>query len=115
VHQLLVAEGRDGVLGYACSSPYRAHPAFDETVETSISLHPTRRGQGLGTLLYTALFNSLASQRVHMAVAGIALPNDASVALHRKMHFETVGVFREYALKHGTRISSVWVQRRIRL
>jgi phosphinothricin acetyltransferase len=110
-HQVWVAASSEGILGYACSKPYRAHPAFDATVETSISLNPARRGQGLGTLLYTRLLEALNSQPVHLAVAGVALPNDASIALHRKMKFEMVGVFKEYATKRGARISSVWFQR----
>jgi phosphinothricin acetyltransferase len=46
-----------------------------------------------------------------VALAGIALPNDASVALHRKFGFTDVGVFREYAVKHGQYLSSLWLQR----
>jgi phosphinothricin acetyltransferase len=41
------------------------------------------------------------------------LPNDASVALHRKFGFTEVGVFEEYAIKEGAYINSVWTQRRI--
>jgi len=48
---------------------------------------------------------------VHVALAGIALPNDASVALHRNFGFTEVGTFREYAIKNGQYISSVWMQR----
>jgi phosphinothricin acetyltransferase len=50
---------------------------------------------------------------LHLAVAGIALPNDASVALHRKFGFTDVGVFDEYAIKHGSYINSLWMQRRL--
>jgi phosphinothricin acetyltransferase len=45
-------------------------------------------------------------------VAGIALPNDASVALHRKFGFAEVGILDEYAIKHGAYVSSLWMQRR---
>jgi phosphinothricin acetyltransferase len=58
------------------------------------------------------LFDTLALEpSVHVALAGIALPNDASVALHRKHGFTEVGTFREYAIKNGRYISSVWMQR----
>jgi len=53
------------------------------------------------------------TETVHLAVAGIALPNDASVALHRKFGFSDVGIFDEYAMKHGAYISSLWMQRRL--
>jgi len=43
---------------------------------------------------------------------GIALPNDASIALHRKLGFTDVGVFEEYARKNGRYVSSLWMQLR---
>jgi phosphinothricin acetyltransferase len=111
-YRLVVARGGDQVLGYACSQRYRDHEAFRETVEVSIALDVSSRGQGVGTALYRALFDSLAVEpSVHVALAGIALPNDASVALHRKFGFTEVGTFREYAIKNGQYISSVWMQR----
>jgi len=113
-HQLLVAKASQGPLGCATSSRYRTHPAFDQTVETGIYLNPTARGKGVGTLLYASLLKRLEGQHVHLAVAGVALPNDASVALHRKLDLEEVGVFREYAIKHGAWIGSMWFQRPMR-
>jgi phosphinothricin acetyltransferase len=111
-YRLVVARSGDHVLGYACSQSYRDHEAFRETVEVSVALDVSCRGQGLGTALYRALFDSLAQEpSVHVALAGIALPNDASVALHRKFGFTEVGTFREYAIKNGQYISSVWMQR----
>jgi phosphinothricin acetyltransferase len=110
--RLLVARRGDQVLGYACSQPYRDHEAFRETVEVSIALDIRHRGQGIGSALYRALLDGLAREpSVHVVVAGIALPNDASVALHRKFGFTDVGTFREYAMKNGQYISSLWMQR----
>jgi phosphinothricin acetyltransferase len=110
-YRLLVAQHGDEVLGYACSQPYRDHEAFRETVEVSIALDVSSRGQGVGTALYRALFDTLVDEPVHVILAGIALPNDASVALHRKFGFTEVGTFREYAVKNGRYFSSIWLQR----
>ena len=111
-YRLVVARDGDQVLGFACSQRYRDHEAFRETVEVSIALDASSRGQGVGTALYRVLFDSLALEpSVHVALAGIALPNHASVALHRKFGFAEVGTFREYAIKNGQYISSVWMQR----
>jgi phosphinothricin acetyltransferase len=91
-HRLLVARQGTTVLGYAASGPYRGdYEAFSQTVEVSIALHHAVRRQGLGTLLYAALFDHLVGESVHVALAGIALPNEASVALHRKFGFTDVG------------------------
>jgi phosphinothricin acetyltransferase len=101
------------VLGWAASGPYRDHPAFARTVEFSVYVHPRHRGASVASALYSSLLDDLASQDVHLAVAGIALPNDASGALHRKFGFTDVGVFDEYAIKHESYISSLWMQRRL--
>jgi phosphinothricin acetyltransferase len=110
-YQVLVGQIDDQIVGCAYSSRYRSNSPFDTTVETSIYLEHTFHRKGTGTALYTALLDNLRSQSVHVAVAGIALPNDASIALHRKLGFEEVGTFKEYARKNGEWISSVWFQR----
>jgi phosphinothricin acetyltransferase len=112
-YQLLVAIDDGTTVGCTYSSRYRPRPAFDTTVETSIYLAPHHRGRGMGSLLYAALFERLAAQPVHMALAAVALPNDASLALHRKHGFEEVGTFKEYAQKNGEWISSTWLHRRV--
>ncbi|HWM19216.1 MAG TPA: GNAT family N-acetyltransferase [Ilumatobacteraceae bacterium] len=112
-YRLVVADDGE-VQGYACSSPFRPHGAFAETVELSIYLAPPWTGRGLGRMLYETLIDDLALEQVHRLVAGIALPNDASVELHRRCGFVDVGVFDEYATKRGRYFSSVWMQRALR-
>jgi phosphinothricin acetyltransferase len=110
-YRLVVARRDDQIVGFACSRRYRDHEAFRETVEVGIGLEVSCRGQGLGSALYSTLFESLADEPVHVILAGIAIPNDASVALHRKFGFTEVGTFREYAVKNGRHVSSLWMQR----
>jgi phosphinothricin acetyltransferase len=82
-------------------------------VEFGIYVAPASRTAGIGSALYGALLEELRSETLHVAIAGIALPNEASVALHRKFGFTDVGVFEEYAIKNGIYISSLWMQRRL--
>ncbi|MER7471362.1 N-acetyltransferase family protein [Micromonospora sp. NPDC000018] len=110
-HRLLVAADGDRVVGYATSSSYRPHPAFKHTVETSIYLAPDATGQGLGGRLYDALLAALAGTTAERVVAAVALPNDASVALHLSRGFSIVGTFTDYAVKNGRHISSTWFER----
>jgi len=112
-HRLLVAVDGDQVVGCASSSPYRSHPAFARTVEVGIYLDPEFLGRGIGSALYAALFDALMNEDIHVALAGIALPNEASVALHRKFGFTEVGVFRGYATKNGAYITSLWMERQL--
>lgn len=109
-YRLVVADD-DEVCGWACSVRYRDHPAFLKTVEFNICLAPTHLRRGLGTLLYRRLLAELEAEDVHRAVAGIALPNEASVRLHLQMGFTEVGVFDEYAIKEGQFMSVLWMQR----
>lgn len=112
-YRLFVAEVDGKVVGSAGSRMYRDHPAFIETVEFGIYLTETARGKGIGKRLYGALFDAIKNEKVHLVVAGVALPNPSSVALHKSMGFTEVGVFDQYAQKNGTYISSMWLQKRV--
>ena len=110
-HQLFIAEASGRLLGFASSQTYRAHPAFAQTVETSVYVDPNAGRRGVGSALYARLFEALQGHKLHRAVVGIALPNEASVRLHEKFGYTKVGVFSEYASKNGKYISSQWMER----
>ena len=110
-HRLLVARDGGRLRGWCSSQPYRAHPAFSRTIETSVYVAPEAAGTGVGSALYDCLFAGLAGLGLHRVVVGIALPNDASVRLHARFGFRAVGVFDEYAHKNGRPIRSQWMQR----
>ena len=110
-HRLLVATDGDELLGYASSSAHRPKPSYRTSVETSVYLAPQAHGRRIGTRLYTELFARLADEDVHRALAGVALPNPASVALHRRMGFTEVGTFDEVGHKFGKYWSVLWFQR----
>ena len=107
---LLVADADGEVLGYAYSASYRPRPAYALTRETSVYLAADARGQGLGRRLYDALLPRLRDDGVHTAVALIALPNDASLALHRACGFTEVGVLRGVGRKFDRWIDTAWLQ-----
>ena len=56
-------------------------------------------GRGVGSALYGALLPALRELGVHRAYAGIALPNAASLALHRRHGFTDLGTYREVGRK----------------
>jgi L-amino acid N-acyltransferase YncA len=97
---LLVADSPSGdVVGYAYSSSYRPRPAYARTREVSVYLDDSARGQGLGRQLYGELLGRLRADGVHQVLAVIALPNDASEAMHRACGFSRVGVLPEVGWK----------------
>jgi L-amino acid N-acyltransferase YncA len=107
----VVADGEDGVIGYAYAGRWRERAAYRWTVETTAYVRDDARGRGVGRALYAALFRVLAVQRFHRAFAGITLPNDASVALHRAAGFTDVGVYRHAGYKHGAWHDVGWFER----
>ncbi len=109
---VLVATQGEDVLGYAFSGPFRPRPAYDGTKEVSVYVATQARGLGVGSLLYGALLARLdAMACVHTQVAVIALPNDASIALHRRHGFAEVGVLREVGRKLDRWVDTAWYQR----
>lgn len=110
-HRLFVATQAGALLGYAGSMPFRAKPAYATTVETTIYLAPSATGQGLGRRLYDALFAALAGEDLHRLLAGVTLPNEASVRLHEHFGFTLAGVFREVGRKQGRYWDVAWYER----
>jgi L-amino acid N-acyltransferase YncA len=111
----LVAADSGAVVGYAYGSPHRRRAAYACSLDVSIYVDRAARGQGVGSALYAALFRLLEQAGTfHRAFAGIALPNDASVALHEKHGFELVGIYREVGRKFDRWIDVAWWQRALR-
>jgi len=112
--RFLVAELDGRVVGFAYSSAYREKGAYAGTRETTIYLDPAAAGRGLGRRLYDDLLTLLRDAGVHTALACLAIPNEASEALHRACGFERVGVMREVGRKFDRWIDVAWWQRRWR-
>ena len=114
-HRLFVATDEQArAVGYATSSRWRAKPAYGTTVEVSVFCRPDIAGQGCGTALYATLFAALEHEDVHTIVAGISPPNAASVALHRKFGFRSVGVFHAVGRKFDRFWDVEWFERPLR-
>lgn len=91
----------DKLIGYAYATKWRVRPAYRTSVETSVYLDPAYAGCGAGTLLYQTLLDDLRERGLHLAIAGIAQPNEASVRLHEKLGFRKVAHFSEVGRKFG--------------
>ena len=115
-HQLLVAiDEADRVIGYATTSRWRAKPAYDTTVEASVYCCADAVGRGCGSALYGALFDAIATEDVHRIVAGVVLPNPASIKLHERFGFRPVGVFPGVGRKFDKFWDVAWFERPLKL
>jgi phosphinothricin acetyltransferase len=110
-HRLLVAESNGNVVGYAGTTRFRPKAAYETTVETTIYCAPDIVGKGIGKRLYAALFDALRGEDIHRFVAGYALPNLATAAIHERFGFKVVGIFSENGRKFGKYWDVCWVER----
>jgi phosphinothricin acetyltransferase len=79
----------------------RNRAAYRWSVETGIYLVPEAQGRGVGRKLLASHLDLLERQGFMTAIAGIALPNDASAALHEKLGFALSGIERGVGFKLG--------------
>ena len=113
-HPWLVCE-RDGlVAGYAYASAHHDRAAYRWSADVAVYVDSRHHRSGVGRELYEALLPLLSRQRLHVACAGITLPNDASVALHEALGFEPIGVYRAIGFKFGRWHDVGWWQARLR-
>lgn len=107
----LVADEDGDILGYAYATRHRERAAYQWSCDVSVYLRHGAQGRGLGTSLYRQLLADLTERGFKMACAGITLPNPASEALHRRLGFTDVGVYREIGWKFDRWHDVCWLQR----
>ena len=95
----LVAKEGDEVIGYAYASKWKGRCAYRFAVEVTVYLSVKATANGWGTKLYEALFAALKQGAFHTVIGGIALPNEASIALHEKFGMQQVAHFKEVGFK----------------
>jgi len=110
----LVCESDRGIDGYAYASRHRERAAYQWSADVSVYVTANRRGRGLGRGLYTPLLGMLQDLGYYSALAGIALPNPASVGLHEAMGFWPIGIYRNIGYKLGAWHDVGWWQLRLR-
>ena len=95
----IVFEVQNEIIGYAYATEWKPRSAYRFTAESTVYVKSGQEGKGVGSTLYSRLLSELHSLDVHAVIAGITLPNKASVALHEKMGFEKVAHFRQTGFK----------------
>lgn len=112
---LVSVDAQGSVNGYVYASKHRERPAYQWSVDVTAYVREDARGRGIGKGLYQALFAELVTQGYFQAFAGIALPNDGSVALHESVGFEPIGVYRKVGFKLGAWHDVGWWQKELRV
>jgi L-amino acid N-acyltransferase YncA len=106
----LVLDDHDRMVGYAYAAQHHARAAYRWAVDVAVYVDPADQRRGGGRRLYEALLELLRQQRLRIACAGIALPNEASIGLHRALGFAHVGTYRNIGWKAGAWRDVSWWQ-----
>lgn len=101
----LVAERNGSIVGFCYASKWKVRAAYRYAVETTVYLAPDVLRTGIGTALYEELIGRLKDRGMHVAIGGIALPNEASIRLHEKLGFRKVAEFFEVGFKFDKWVS----------
>nr|WP_199615240.1 GNAT family N-acetyltransferase [Paenibacillus alkalitolerans] len=100
-HPIIVAETMGEVAGYSCLTEFRAKPAYSQTAELSVYLHPSWQGKGIGKTLLGEIVQRGRQLGYHVLIAGITGGNEQSVKLHERFGFQLAGTFKEVGYKFG--------------
>ena len=106
----LVCEVDGQVAGYAYAGKHRDRKGYQWCIEPSVYLSEKYFGVGIADALYTPLFDILKLQGYVNAYAVITLPNDRSIAFHKKFGFEYLTTYKKIGYKLGQWHDVGWLQ-----
>lgn len=89
----------EAVVGFGALSPYKERAAYRTSVEDSVYVRRDRHGEGIGRLVLAELLHVAEQSGFHAVFARINAAGEASIALHRSLGFELIGVEREVGRK----------------
>jgi phosphinothricin acetyltransferase len=104
-HPAIVAvepdHGGTRVLAWGSLSPWSTRCAYARAAENSVYVHPSARGRGLGRAILEELIRRARASGLGVILARIVEGNPASLALHEKLGFHTIGTMRRVGEKFG--------------
>jgi len=109
-YPVLVAEGEDGIEGFASYGEFRSAPGYAQTVEHTVHVRSGCRRSGVGSALVRELLSRARAQGMHVCLGGIAADNEASLRMHEKLGFERTAHLREVGRKFDRWLDLVIVQ-----
>ena len=99
----VVVERAGTVVAWASAGPYRARPCYAGIAQHSVYVERSARGTGAGRAALEALCRACAARGFWKLLSRIFPENTASLALHTRVGFRVVGLYR----RHG-KVDGVW-------
>jgi L-amino acid N-acyltransferase YncA len=110
----LVAERDGAIFGYAYAGHYRPRPGYQFTIEDSVYIDPQHAGHGCGKALLTALIGICEQGPWRQMIAVIGdTANTASIRLHERFGFRSVGTLSSVGFKFNRWVDSMLMQREL--
>lgn len=111
-HAVVVAVSDEGtVVGFGALSAYRERAGYATTVEDSVYVAASHRGQGIGALVLNHLVTTATKHGFHVLMAKIVGGHEISIGLHTACGFEIVGTEKEVGRKFGRWLDVVLMER----
>lgn len=108
VYPWIVCELDNKIVGFAYASAHKPRCAYDWSADATIYLKSDVQSKGIGAKLYEVLFDQLKKQNIYNVYAGITVPNEKSIALHKKFGFEKIAVYKNVGFKLGKWSDVAW-------
>ena len=109
-YPVIVAEHDGTVVGYGVFGSFRFGEGYNLTVEHSVHVAPSHRGQGIGKQILEHLMDLARGQERKVMVAAIDSTNTASINLHAAYGFKESARMPRVAQKHGQLLDLVLMQ-----
>jgi phosphinothricin acetyltransferase len=109
----LVCEIDGKIAGYAYASNFRQRKSYQWSKEVSVYVAPELRGRHIATGLYFSLIEILKKLGVANLLAGITVPNPASINFHESLGFRKCGEYTKVGYKLGVWHSVGWWELRL--
>lgn len=110
---VLVAEQDGRVVGWAAWGPFRSKAGYRLTMEHTLYVAESARGQGVGRLLMAGILETAAAAGVHVLVGAVSADNEASIALHERFGFVDVGRMPQVGAKFGRWLDLVLLHKQL--
>jgi phosphinothricin acetyltransferase len=109
-YPVLVATNGDSILGFGTFGDFRSWPGYRLTVEGTIHIHPSARGQGVGTEILKVLVSRAKALGKHVMIAGVDSENTASLRFLERFGFQRAAFLREVGFKFGRYLDLILLQ-----
>ncbi|MFT4029565.1 MAG: GNAT family N-acetyltransferase [Protaetiibacter sp.] len=108
VPRLVATDDAGSVVAWAAASPVSSRPVYRGVIEHSVYVAGSARGQGVGGRLLAAFIAAADEAGVWTIQSSVFPENTASLELHRRHGFRTVGTRERIALMSYGPLAGVW-------